>query len=175
VNKWIRFFELIDRTSERIGTVLSFSLIVLMVIQVLEATLRYVFDSPTSWAWAVNGQIFSGAAMLAGVYALLHDTHVRLDILHRNFSARTKKIIDLASFPLVITALCFVLWQGIDMVWWSFTMGERAHSYFAPIMWPVKSCLPIAALLMIFQAISRYGKILLDIKPTETKDLQEVE
>lgn len=168
-----RFFDLIDHINDKIGSVLSFSLLLLMIIQIMEATMRYVFNSPTSWAWDVNGQIFSAAAMLAGAYALLHDTHVKLDIFQRNFSEKKKKIVELLSFPLVLTALVFVLWQGIDMVWWSYSMDEHAHSYFAPILWPVKTCLPLAAVLMIFQAISRYGRIFMAIRHSDQADTKE--
>ena len=159
-----KFFSFIDTLNERIGGVICYALILLMLIQVMEVVLRYVFNNPTKWAWDVNGQIFSGIAMLAGAYALLHNTHVRLDIFYRNFSPRKKTIIELLSFPLVFLGLCFVLWKGVDMAWWSWKTNEHAHSYFAPILWPVKSCLPIAAFLMLLQTISRFGRMVIASK-----------
>lgn len=159
-----RFFHFIDTVNEKIGGILSYLLLVMMSIQVMEVLLRYIFNSPTVWAWDVNGQIFTGSAMIAGAYALLHDTHVRLDIFYRNFSEKKKAVIELLSFPLAFLALCLVLWKGLELAWWAWKTGEHANTYFAPILWPVKTCLPIAALLMLVQAISRYGRMFVSFR-----------
>jgi TRAP-type mannitol/chloroaromatic compound transport system permease small subunit len=127
----------------------------------MEAVLRYAFNSPTIWVWDINGQIFTGAGILAGAYALRHDTHVRLDIVYRNWTPRQRTLADLISFPVVFVALCVVFWKGVDMFWWSFKTKEHAHSYFAPPIWPLKSCLFIAAFLMLLQSLSNYGRTLL--------------
>ncbi|MEW5722144.1 MAG: TRAP transporter small permease subunit [Thermodesulfobacteriota bacterium] len=128
-----------------------------------EVIMRYIFNDPTSWAGDVDSMIFTGAAMIAGAYALLHQIHVRLDLFYRNFSPRRKAFVEILSFPFVLTALAVVLWQGLDMAWWSISTGENAYSQWAPALWPVKVCLPLAALLMILQAFSTYGRIALSL------------
>jgi TRAP-type mannitol/chloroaromatic compound transport system permease small subunit len=170
-----KIFDVIDTVNEKIGGVLCYALLVLMLIQVMEVVLRYIFNNPTKWAWDVNGQIFSGIAMLAGAYALLHDTHVRLDIFYRGFSPRKRTMIELFSFPLAFLGLCFVLWEGVDMAWWSWKTNEHAHSYFAPILWPVKTCLPIAAFLMLSQSISRFGRLVMAAGKSENDQKGENE
>ena len=82
----------IDRMNEAIGRVLCFSLIVIMLIQVMDVVLRYVFNNPTIWAMDMNTMLFTGASMLAGSYALLYDTHVRLDILYRNWGKKKQSL-----------------------------------------------------------------------------------
>ena len=174
MSKAIRVFDAIDTVNHKIGTFLCYFLLVLIAIQDFEVMMRYVFNNPTSWAWDINGMIFTGIAMIAGAYALRHDMHVRLDIFFRNFSPKKKAMVELLSFPFLFIALCVVLWQGIDMAWWSYSTGERAYSHLAPIQWPVKTCLPIAALLMLVQSISRYGRIFLKLKHPEMDEQKEV-
>lgn len=154
----------IDAINEKVGRVFCFSLIILMLIQVMEVILRYIFNSPTIWAWDINGQIFIAAGMIAGAYALLHDTHVRVDILYRNWSPRKKAIIDLITFPLIFLALCLVIWNGARLGLWAWEHNQHAHTYFAPILWPVKSFLCISTVLLLLQAISKYTRIFLSLK-----------
>lgn len=174
MSKAIRVFDRIDGINHKIGTFLCYFLLLLIAVQDFEVIMRYVFNNPTSWAWDVNGMVFTGIAMIAGAYALRHDMHVRLDIFFRNFSERRKAMVELLSFPFVFIALCVVLWQGIDMAWWAYSTGEKAYSHLAPIQWPVKACLPVAALLMLAQCISRYGRILVKLKHPETTGSEEV-
>lgn len=161
-------FDFIDKLTDFTGKICCFSLLVITGIQVMDVVLRYVFNSPTEWAWDVNGQIFSASAMMAGAYAFLHDAHVRLDIVYRNFSDRRKAMIDAVTFPLVCVAMGFVIWQGLDMAVWAFTSGERAHSYLRPIVWPVKSFLPLAAFLLLLQCLVKWGRTLVYLFGTET-------
>ena len=155
-----KVFVAIETVNEKLGRILCYALVMIMIIQVYEVTMRYLFDNPTKWAWDVNGQLFAGVGIMAGAYALLHDTHVRLDILYRGWSPRKKTIVDLAVSPIILLALCVVIWKGGEMAWWSWKMDEHVHSYFAPILWPVKTCFPLAGILMLLQAIVKYGRAL---------------
>ena len=170
MEKFIRVFDIIDKINEKIGKLACYSLLVIMLIQTMEVVLRYVFNSPTIWAWDINGQIFAAAGMIAGAYALLHDTHIRIDLLYRNWSARKKVIVDLLSYGIVLIVFAVVIWQGTEMAWWSWKTDEHANSYFAPILWPVKSCLPIAGFLIFIQGLSKIGRILISFGRLESEN-----
>jgi TRAP-type mannitol/chloroaromatic compound transport system permease small subunit len=158
-----RLIVLVDGLNDRVGKVLCFSLIVIMLIQVMDVVLRYVFNNPTIWAMDTNTMLFTGASMLAGGYALLHDSHVKLDILYRNWGKRTRAMVDLFTMSLAIVAFCFVIWKGIDSFWWAWKTGQHANSYWAPPMWPVKLCLPVGGVLLLLQGVSRWLKLLLTV------------
>jgi TRAP-type mannitol/chloroaromatic compound transport system permease small subunit len=158
-----RIIAVVDGVNDRIGKVLCFSLLALMLIQVMDVVLRYVFNNPTIWAMDTNTMLFTGSSMLAGGYALLHDTHVKLDIVYRNWGKRTRSVVDLFTLFLAIIAFCFVIWQGIDSAWWAWKMDQHANSYWAPPMWPVKMCLPIGGFLLLLQGISQWLKLLLTV------------
>lgn len=166
-NKPNRILRIIDSINETAGRVICFAFLFIMLIQVMEVILRYVFNSPTVWAWDVNSQLFTGVAILGGGYVLLHDAHVRLDLVYRRVNPRMKLIFDLISFPLIIMAFIIVIWKGGEMAWLAWETKARARSYFAPILWPVKSTLFVSAFLILLQAVSHYTRIITSIrKPT---------
>jgi len=169
MRKLEKVFNIIDSVNEKLGSVISYSLIVVMLIQVMEVILRSIFNNPTIWAWDVNVLIFATSGMLAGAYALLHDTHVRLDILYRNWSPRGKAIADLITFPVVLLTFAVLIWQGGDMAWTSFKTGERVYSYFAPILWPARFCLPIAAFLLALQAIVKHARLFIFVRRRDSE------
>jgi len=158
-----RLIRTLDGVNENIGRIACFSLMVIMLIQVMDVVLRYVFNNPTIWAMDMNTMLFTGAGMLAGGYALLHDTHVKLDILYRNWERRNRAIVDLFTMFLAIIAFCFVIWKGVDSAWWAWKMGQHANSYWAPPMWPVKLCLPAGGVLLLMQAVSKWLRLLLTV------------
>lgn len=158
-----RLLVFVDGVNEHVGKILCFVLIVIMLIQIMDVVLRYVFNSPTIWAMDLNTMLFTGSSMLAGGYALLHDSHVRVDILYRGFGPRNKAIFELFTMFLAIIAFCFVIWQGTNSFWWAWTTGEHINSYWAPPTWPVKLCLPLGAFLLLIQGVSRWLKLLLTV------------
>jgi len=167
-----RILRIIDTINETVGRVICFAFLSLMLIQVMEVILRYVFNNPTIWAWDVNSQVFTGVAILGGGYVLLHDAHVRLDLLYMRVNPRTKLIFDIISFPLIIIAFIIVIWKGGEMAWYAWEKKARARSYFAPLLWPVKSTLFIAGFLILLQTISHYTRIITSISKRKGKKQQ---
>ena len=136
----------------------------IMIIQVMDVVLRYFFNAPTIWAMDVNTMTFTGICFLAGAYAMLHDTHVKLDILYRSWSPRRRIIADLITLPLILAAVCFVIWKGVDALWWAIKINQHGQSYWGPPLWPVKLCLPLGAILLFFQGLAKWGRLLCSLR-----------
>ena len=149
-----KIFQTIDNMSEWVGRVAAYAYVAILAIQLMEAMLRYVFSSPTIWAWDVNGQLFVAVAILGGGYALLHDQHVRVDVLYSHLGRRKKAIVDLFSFLLTIIALALLTYELADMAQSSWRIKERGYSLFAPPMYPLKTVFFIGVFLLLLQAIA---------------------
>lgn len=163
------FLRVIDGINERVGRIICFSFAVIMLIQVMEVVLRYVFNSPTIWAWDVNSQMFSGTAILGGGYVLLYDSHVRMDLLYGRVKPKTKLVFDLVSFPLILLAFALVIWKGGEMALYAFQTKARGRSFFAPLLWPVKSTLFFAAILIFLQALANFIKVFITFRKSKMK------
>jgi TRAP-type mannitol/chloroaromatic compound transport system permease small subunit len=159
----------INTLNEKIGRVLCFSLVIIMLIQVMDVILRYVFNNPTIWAMDTNTMLFTGMSMLAGAYALKHDTHVRLDIFYRNLGHKSKTILDMVTGLVAMIAICFVIWKGLEGFLWALKMKQHSHSHWAPPLWPVKLCLPLGGVFLLLQFISRWLALCISLVEPEQK------
>jgi TRAP-type mannitol/chloroaromatic compound transport system permease small subunit len=159
-----RAARIIDRFNEGVGRVICFTFAGIMLIQVMEVVLRYVFNSPTIWAWDVNSQLFTATSLLGGGYVLLHDSHVRMDLLYSRVGAKTRMIFDLIGFSLILLAFAVIIWKAGDMALYTFRTKARAQSYFAPLLWPVKSTLFFGAILLFLQASGKLARTIVSLK-----------
>jgi TRAP-type mannitol/chloroaromatic compound transport system permease small subunit len=146
--------QIIDNASEWVGRIAAFGYVAILFIQVMEVILRYVFNSPTIWAWDVNAQLFMGVSILGGGYVLLRDGHVRVDVLYGRVSKRKKAIFDLISYPLTILALALMTWQLGDMTLESWKIKERSWTLFSPPIYPIKTIFFMGVFLLLLQAIA---------------------
>ncbi|MFO1284775.1 MAG: TRAP transporter small permease subunit [Burkholderiales bacterium] len=96
------FIRTIERVTGSFGILASFLLAPLVLATCYEVFARYVFDAPTVWAYEV-GYILTGSHfLLAMAYALAKGAHIRIDIFSGKFSLRTRAIIDLAAYAVVL-------------------------------------------------------------------------
>ena len=90
--------------------------ILLMTIGVgYEVFVRYVLNSPTSWAYDISYMMYGALFMMGGAYTLSRGGHVRGDFVYRLLSPRTQARIEfvlyfLFFFPGVL-ALIFAGWK----------------------------------------------------------------
>jgi len=159
-----RIARIIDRINETVGKIICFTFVAIMLIQVMEVVLRYIFNSPTIWAWDVNSQLFTAAALLGGGHVLLHDGHVRMDLIYSRVGDKTKLIFDLIAYTLILLAFMVIIWKAGDMAWYAFETQARSQSYFAPLMWPVKSTLFFGAILLFLQAAANLARTIVSLK-----------
>jgi TRAP-type mannitol/chloroaromatic compound transport system permease small subunit len=119
---------------------------------------RYVFNSPTNWVHESMFLMFGMQYMICGAYAYREDQHVRVDVFYAKFSERGKAIAD------IVTSLFFFIFT-ITMLWtgWRFALdainnGEHSFTEWGVQYWPVKLMLPLGALLIALQGLSKLIK-----------------
>ena len=156
----------IDRFSDLTGKLLSVSMLWLVVTISYECFSRYLFNAPTLWVLESSYMTNGSAFMLGCAYALHKGAHVRTDILYEKFSERKKGIIDLTSYVLLFyPTLITLMLISIDDAWYSFQIHELSEQTpWRPIMWPFRSAIPLAALLLMIQGISESLKCCYQIR-----------
>ncbi|MEW6142215.1 MAG: TRAP transporter small permease subunit [Chloroflexota bacterium] len=159
-----KLVRVVDTVNEYAGRTVSWTIAVMMLIQVMECILRYIFKSPTFWAWETNEQIFIAMISLSGGYALLYNMHVRLDLVFSRLSKRTQIIVDIVLFPLVVLFLAVLVWAGGQMAAYSLRFGERSDSIFAPPLSPIKVTFEVGVVLLLLQAIAHFARNIVTLK-----------
>jgi len=158
----------IDRVSLFTGEFVALWSVIAVFVYYYEVIVRYVFNSPTNWAHEGMFLMFGMQYLIAGSYALLSESHVRVDIFYANFSPRGKAITDL------LTSVFFFIFAG-TLIWtgWIFAMdsvgqGEVSFTEWGIQYWPVKLVIVLGGVLLFLQGLSQVSKdIALIIAPKQ--------
>ncbi len=151
-----RFLCLVDAASEKSGKAISLLIVFMMAITTTEVVARYVFNSPTIWAWPINRQLFGVFILFGGVYTLLHGGHIRVEVLYNRFSPNMKSIARLIALACFLVFIGVLVWQGALMAGISLMCGERASGTFHIPLYPFKMLIPIAAFLFLLEGIADF-------------------
>lgn len=100
----------IDRLSLYCGEFVSYWAVIAVFVYYYEVIARYVFNSPTNWAHEGMYLMFGMQYLIAGAYAMLTESHVRVDVLYANMSVRRKAAVNLA------TSVFFFIFAGTLLV-----------------------------------------------------------
>ncbi|WP_236579158.1 TRAP transporter small permease subunit [Hydrogenimonas urashimensis] len=159
-NLWIRISYAIDEINKWAGATGAFASILLALLIVYDASMRYIFHEGSVALQELEWHLFDILFLLGLAYALKHDKHVRVDILYTRFSQRFKEIVR------ILTMLLFVIPLGLLVVWysWDFVLQSFIQHEGSPdpgglcCRYVIKSFVILAFLLLILQALSETVK-----------------
>lgn len=155
--RWMaKTIAVIDTMSLTIGKVVCWMLVPMCVAMVYEVIARKYFLAPTMWAYDISRMFYGALFMLGAGYALSRGVHIRADFLYRNWSPRTQGMVDTALYLLFyFPGLTVFMWTSLDYAWTAVDRGERGmDTAWMPYMGPIKSVLPVGALLLLIQGVS---------------------
>ncbi len=152
----------IDRFTDLTGNLFAWIMVPLMLIVTYEVLARYFFNAPTIWAYDMIYMLYGAVFMLGSAYALHKGAHIRTDFFWDRWSVRTKGIIDAVAyivffFPSLIVLLVIIGQEAI----YAFGIGETSEqTAWRPVLWPLKSVVPLTCLLLLIQGVSETAKSL---------------
>lgn len=149
------FIAWLDRASERLGTSLSWLILLMMLIQFLIVVLRYAFSVNSIPMQESVMYLHATVFLLAAGYTLKHDGHVRVDIFYRAMTPKRKALVDLAgTLFLLLPVMGFVILSSLGYVGKSWAILEGSpDSGGIPGVFLLKTLIPLFAGLMILQAL----------------------
>ncbi len=150
----------LDRISKYSGNIAAFLTIVLSLLVVYDAAMRYLFSAGSIALQEVEWHLFDIVFLLGLTYALKHDKHVRVDIFYERYSHDTKAMVQILSQLLLILpfSLLFV-YDAYDMALQSFLQQEVSSDPGGlPYRWMIKGVLVLAFVLLILQSFSEMIK-----------------
>ncbi len=150
------FLRYIDNINEWIGRIVSFLIIPLVFLVVMEVILRYVFNQPTIWATEISVQLMAIMIFLGVGYGFLHNTHVKMDIFTVRLPRRAVAIIDLLTAIPFLFVCILILYKSIETALRSVELREFTPSLFASPLYPIKCLIPIGIFLLLTQGIAKF-------------------
>ena len=98
--------------------------------------------------------LFGIMLMLTMPAAIVKDRHVRVDFLRQRFREKTKNIIEIIGFFVLLASLCYiVVLHGYDFTMRSFTMGEGSDYDGMYDRFVLKAFVPIGFGLMLIAGL----------------------
>ena len=145
----------VTQTNRFIGRWVSLAVLIIFAFLFADVVLRYLFGAPAIWTAELATLIFGAYAILGGGYLLAERGHVNVDILYGRLSRKRKALVDIVTFPLLLLFVGILLWQGWEIAAESIADLERSNSVWKAPLWPTKALIPVAAILLLLQAIVR--------------------
>jgi TRAP-type mannitol/chloroaromatic compound transport system permease small subunit len=164
------FSGFIDCLNEWVGYVISFLILPMTLISVMEVVLRYVFNRPTIWGWDVNVMLLGAFSVLTGGYVLLKEGHVTMDVFVSRASPRVRAVIALTTSLLFFFCIGLLVWQGGLEARDSIVIREKVNSVWGPPLYPLKILWPIGAILLLLQGVANFMRDLKTARSKEAKD-----
>lgn len=149
----------IDWISDRIGRLVYWCVLLAVLISAGNATVRYTLDTSSNAWLEIQWYLFSAIFLLCAGYTLLHNEHVRIDVVSGRLSRRTQLWIDLLGTLFFLLPMAIVIgWLSWPLVSDAYLRHEMSGDAGGLLRWPVKLLIPIGFALLALQGISEVIK-----------------
>ena len=157
------FARAIGRLNEWVGRIVCLLAAIFAAIIIYDVVMRYVFNAPTRWAFDVSKQLYGFYFVMLGGYALLHQAHVRVDLVTNTLSPAVRRWVDILGYVFFFLPFAWVfLTRSYDFALTSWTQREVTYGAIQMPVYPLKIALCIAALLLLLQGVAEMLKLILD-------------
>ena len=151
------FCRALDAFIIRIGQTVSWLAAVLIVVIIVQVILRYVFGRGLVVLEEVQWHLYAIGIMFGFSYALVTDSHIRLDLLYDRFPRRRKEKVEIFGIIFLLLPMIIVILNHSWPFWYdSWRVSERSD---APMglccRWFIKGFLPVGFIMLGLAAISR--------------------
>jgi len=151
--------RLIDALNERVGHLIYWLILVAVLVSAGNAAIRYTFNMSSNAWLEIQWYLFSAVFLFCAGYTLLHNQHVRIDVIAGRLSKRAQAWID------ILGTLLFLLPMATTIMWLSWPVFVDAYQRHEVstnagglIIWPARLMVPIGFLLLVLQGYSELIK-----------------
>ena len=155
----LKISRAIDGLNEKIGRLTYWLVLVAVLISAGNAVIRYAFNMSSNAWLEIQWYLFSAIFLFCAGYTLLHNQHIRIDVVTGRFSKRVQAWID------IFGTILFLLPMAVTIMWLSWPVfvdtyqrHEVSSNAGGLVIWPARLLVPIGFLLLILQGLSELIK-----------------
>jgi len=149
----------IDALNEHVGKLSYWLILAAVLISTGNAIVRYSLNMSSNAWLEIQWYLFSFVFLFCAGYTLLHNQHVRIDVISGYLSGRGRAWID------IFGTIFFLLPMAIAIMWLSWPVfidayrsDEVSTNAGGLIVWPARLMLPVGFFLLVLQGISELIK-----------------
>ena len=163
MKNFIKYLEIITCVP---GYIASSLIIPLIFATCYEVFARYLFNSPTIWAYEFGYLLMGFHFLLGGALTLKKKSHIRIDIFYNKMSDRNKGIVDLVFYLfLILPCLSVLSYKLLGHTQNSFLSNETTgHSAWNPKIWPMHFVIFLSFFILFLQVLVECIKSIILIK-----------
>jgi TRAP-type mannitol/chloroaromatic compound transport system permease small subunit len=155
----LRVSRAIDALNERIGRLVYWCVLVMVLVSAGNATSRYALNIASNAWLELQWYLFSGVFLLCAGYTLLHNEHIRIDVVASHLSRRTQVWIDvLGTLLFLLPISVYITWLSWPIFMNAWTSGEISGSAGGLVRWPARLLVPVGFCLLTLQGVSELVK-----------------
>jgi TRAP-type mannitol/chloroaromatic compound transport system permease small subunit len=149
----------IERLSTYVGVFGACLIVPLVLATCYEVFARYAFGAPTIWAYEVGYTLTGSHFLLAMAFTLKAGEHIRIDIFSGSFSKKTRAVIDLAGYAVVLPLMVWLTLYLFRYFWSGYAANEKSgQSALNMPVWPFRLVFFAAFLVLALQVLAEVIK-----------------
>jgi TRAP-type mannitol/chloroaromatic compound transport system permease small subunit len=152
------YVRYVDAFNRLVGRGVLSLVFVMMGILLYSAVSRYFFNAPVIWGVEMAQFSMMAYFILGGGFALLLNSHVRMDVFYSRWGWRRRAKADAFTFLFLAGYLGLLLYGSVSSTIYSFEFHQHNNSAWAPPIAPVKCILVLGIFLTLLQAVSEFFK-----------------
>ena len=158
----MKILDCIDAIGEWSGLITRWLGLVLCLVVIFEVLSRYLFNSPTIWAFDTAMMLTSTVFLMGSAYVLKHNAQIKVDVLYNMMPKKGRFIIDMVFYLLFFFPFTISMtWFGGKAALWSLKVNEISNtSQWGESIWWWKAVIPLSFLLLTIQGVAEFIRVL---------------
>jgi TRAP-type mannitol/chloroaromatic compound transport system permease small subunit len=103
------FCGVIDRSNEAVGRMVSWVSLLLVLVVFVDVVMRYLFKTSFVFTQELEWHLFAFIFLIGAGYTLLHDGHVRVDIIYQRLGTRGRAWVNLIGVIFFLIPGCYLV------------------------------------------------------------------
>lgn len=167
----------IDAVNERVGRLVYWLVLVTVLVSAANATSRYALDLASNAWLELQWYLFAAVFLLCSGYTLLHNEHIRIDVIAGRLSRRAQAWIDIfGTLFFLLPMSTYIMWLSWPIFMNAWMSNEISGSAGGLIRWPARAMVPAGFFLLTLQGASELIKRIAFLKgliadPSEKHEL----
>ena len=161
-----RLCDAADNFIKHIGHIVMWGNGILILVIILQVVLRYGFGKGLVMLEELQWHLYGLGIMIGASYALVTDSHIRVDIIQAGMTQKWKNRWELFGIIFLLLPFAFVIFdKSLDFFYESYRVNESSDAPLGlPFRWIIKGVIPVSFALLILAAISRSARILTSMR-----------
>jgi TRAP-type C4-dicarboxylate transport system permease small subunit len=143
----------IEKTTDKLNTMLKYLCIALLFIMMLEGTVdvlgRYLFNSPLYGTYEIFGVLLPSIVLLGLAYTQSARAHVRITLVLSRLPAMVQRVFGIFTTIIMMVITFLMGWQGLLLSIRFYENSKELDTIRVPI-WIPQLVLPLGALVLFF-------------------------